>query len=133
MLALGEKPLSIPLLECSPVSVFCCVTFHLLCGLTKYTIVATAMLAVGLGVSQALFSPGHWHPSTDVRSKDCSSNVPVPVMGAMEAAQTPTCTNHHMYVPTKSTAANIWPISAMGALVVHSDVSPVLNLQSQLQ
>lgn len=88
MLALGEKPLSIPLLECSPVSVFCCVTFHLLCGLTKYTIVATAMLAVGLGVSQALFSPGHWHPSTDVRSKDCSSNVPVPVMGAMEAAQT---------------------------------------------
>lgn len=69
-------------------SVFCCVTFHLLCGLTKYTIVATAMLAVGLGVSQALFSPGHWHPSTDVRSKDCSSNVPAPVMGAMEAAQT---------------------------------------------
>lgn len=69
MLALGEKPLSIPLLECSPVSVFCCVTFHLLCGLTKYTIVATAMLAVGLGVSQALFSPGHWHPSTDVRSR----------------------------------------------------------------
>ena len=86
MLALGEKPLSIPLLECSPVSVFCCVTFHLLCGLTKYTIVATAMLAVGLGVSQALFSPAHQHRFDEIRSENCGSHGPGPTVGAMETA-----------------------------------------------
>ena len=77
-------------------NVLCCVPFHLLCVLTKYTIVGTAlspaltvgMLAIGPGDSQALFSPGHWNRSTEVRSQDCSSCAPGPTVGSMEAAQT---------------------------------------------
>ena len=50
-----------------PVCVFCCVIFHLLCWLTNYTIVETALsptltmviVAVVPGFSQALFSPSH--------------------------------------------------------------------------
>ena len=52
-------------------NVFCCVHFCPLCGLTKYTVVGTALsialavgkFAIGPGDSQALFSPGHWHRS----------------------------------------------------------------------
>ena len=99
-------------------SVFSCVTFHLLCGFTKYTIIATATLAVGLGVSQALFSPGHRHPSTDVRSKDCSCHAPAPAMGALEAAQTdPGLNQPHIHVSTKPTDTKARPASAAEARV----------------
>ena len=91
----------------------CCVTFHPLCKLSDYTVVGTAlgttltvgMSAIGLGVSQALFSPGHQRRSTDIRSQDCSNHGSGPVMGEMGAAQTLAWPNPHVYVPTKSTAA----------------------------
>lgn len=65
-LFLGEEPLSIVSWSCSPVSVLCCVTFHPLCGFTKYTAVVAAlsptsamgMSAIGPGASQALCSQG---------------------------------------------------------------------------
>ena len=66
--------------EMSGVCVLCCVTFHLLCGLTKYTVIGTTLcptstmdiLAVGPGASQALFSQSHQCRSTEVRSQDLS-------------------------------------------------------------
>ena len=104
-LPLGKKALSITPLElftcwvCSVVKLFTCCA-----GSQKYTIVGTAlsttltvgMLAIGPGVSQTLFSPGHQCRSTEVRSQDCSSHAPGPIVGTMEAAQTlawltPTC------------------------------------------
>ena len=65
-------------------NVLSCVPFHALCGLTKYTVVDTAlgpaltmgMPVIGPGDSQALFSPSHWWRSTEVRSQDCSSRAP---------------------------------------------------------
>ena len=56
-------------------SVLCCVTFHLLCRPTKYTVVGTALgstltlgrPAIGPGDSHSLFSPAQ-HRSTEVRS-----------------------------------------------------------------
>ena len=85
-LPLWEKPLSFP-----PLQLFTCeycVTFHLSCWLTNYTVVGTALSAlpsnlpvglpaIGPGVSP-VFSPGHLCESTEVRSQDCSSRVPGP-------------------------------------------------------
>ena len=73
-------------------SVLCCVPFHELCRLTKYTIVDTALVptltvdmpSVGPGDSQALFSPGHWLRSMEVRSQDCTNCVPGSPLGAVE-------------------------------------------------
>ena len=118
-------------------NVLCCVPFRPLCGLTKYTVVGTALgptltvgvRALGCSDSQALFSPGHSHRSTEVRSQDCSSRAPGPAVGAMEAAQTLTWPNPHVYVPTKPTAAKARPVPATGALVL-LDVSQALNLGS---
>ena len=95
-LPLGEKALSIPSLG---LFIFECA---LLCLLSHgvwaqgYTVVGPAFgptLTVGMptngpGDSQVLFSPVHWHRSTEVRSQDCSSHVPGPTVGAMEVAQT---------------------------------------------
>ena len=61
--------------------VLCYVPLRPLCRLTKYTVVGTAlspaltvgMLAIDPVDSQVLFSPGHWHRSTEVMSQDCSS------------------------------------------------------------
>ena len=104
--------------ECSStgavqLSVLFCVTFHLLCILTKYTVVDTAlgptstlgMLAVVPGVSQKLFPQGHQCRSTEVRSQDCSSRAPGPAVGAMEAAQTLARPSPQVYVPTEPAAA----------------------------
>ena len=115
----------------------CCAPFCPLCGLTKYTVVGTAlslpltvgMLATGPGDSQ-VFSPGHCHRYTEVRSQDCSSHAPGPAVGGIEAAQILAWTNPHMYVPTKPTATEARPIPAAGALVVLSNVSQALNLGS---
>ena len=82
--------------SCSLVSVLCCVTFHLLCGLTKYTIVGTAldptstvrMSAIGCSIPQALFSQDHQCRSIEDRSQDLSSRLPGPSVGVMEASQT---------------------------------------------
>ena len=119
-------------------SVLCCLTCHLLCGLTKYTVVGTAlspvstlgMLAVSPGVPQALFSQGHQHRSTEVRSQDCNSHAPGPTVGAMETAQTLAWPSPCVHVSMKPTAAKASPVPAAGALV-HSDVLQTLNLQSR--
>ena len=119
-------------------SVLFFVTFHPLCGLTKYTVVGTAlgptsvvgMLAVGPGASQTLFSQGHQCGSTEVVSQDCSSCTPGPAMGAMEAAQTLAWTNPCVYAPSKPIAAKARPVPATGAPVVRSDVPQALNSQS---
>ena len=76
-------------------NVLCCGPFHPLCRLTKYTVVGTAlspaltvgMPAVGPGDCQVLFSTGHWHRSTEVRSHNCNSRALGPTVGALEAAQ----------------------------------------------
>lgn len=57
-------------------NMLCCITSPLLYGPTKYTAGGTAlgfistvgMLAVGPGVFQVLFSPGHHRRSTEVKS-----------------------------------------------------------------
>ena len=75
-------------------NVLCCIPFRLLCGHTKYTAVGTAlspaltgvMPAIGPGDPQALFSLGHQHRSTEIRSQSCTSHAPGPAVGAMEAA-----------------------------------------------
>ena len=89
------------------------------------------MLAFGPGVPQTLFSRGHQRRSSEVRSQDCSSRVPGPTVGAMEAAQTLAWLTPHMYLPTDPTAAKARPLPAVGAPVVHLDVLQALNLQSQ--
>ena len=107
--------------------VICCVTFHPLCELSDYTVVGSAlghtltvgMPAVGPGVFQMLFSPGHQHRSTEVRSWDYSDHGSEPTVGA---AQTLVWPNPSVYMPTKSTAAKARPILAAGALTVCSDV-----------
>ncbi|KAJ8781437.1 hypothetical protein J1605_007697 [Eschrichtius robustus] len=86
------------------------------------------MPAIGPGVSQALFSPGHQCRSTEVISQDCSSRVPGPTVVAVEAAQILAWSNPRVYVPTKPTAAKARPVSATGALV-HLDVPQLLSLQ----
>ena len=115
-----------------------CVPFHPLCRLTKCTVVGTALsptstvgiLAVGPGVSQALFSPGHQHRSTEVRFQDCSSHAPGPAMGVMHAAQILAQPSPCVYMPTKPTAAGARPTPAAGALI-HLDIPQTLSLQSQ--
>ena len=116
-------------------NVLCCVPFQPFCGLTKYTVVGSAlgptltvgMLAIGAGDSQVLFSPGHQCRSTEVTSQDCSSHARGPTVGAVEAAQTLAWPHPHAYMPTKPTAAKARPVPAKGALVL-SDVLQVLNL-----
>lgn len=66
-----------------------CVTFYLLCRFTEFNVVSAAlgctltigMSVVGPSVSQALFSPGHQHRSTEVRLQNCSSYVSGPIIG----------------------------------------------------
>ena len=90
--------------------VLCFVTFHLLCELSDYADVDTAvgptltvgMLAIVSGVSQTLLSPpGHRSRSTEVRSQDCSNHGSGPVVDVMGAAQTLVWPNPHVYVPNK--------------------------------
>ena len=117
----------------------CCVTFHPLLELTNSPLVGTAFSptltvgtpAIGPRVSQALFSPGHQHRSTEVSSQDCSNHASGTTVGAVEATQTLAWPISHLYLPRKSTAAKARPVSAAGTLVVPSDVPEVLSLQSQ--
>ena len=88
------------------------------------------MLAIGPGVSKALFSLGLQCRSTKVRSQDCSHRAPAPAGGVTEAPQTLAWPNPHLYVPTKPTAAKARPVSAAVALF-HLHVLQVLNLQSR--
>lgn len=116
--------------------VFCWVTFHSFCGLTKYTAVGTALdptltiyvLVIGPGVSQALFSLVHQCKSTEVRTQDCNIHAPGPTTGFMEAVQTLAWSNFCVYLPRKPTASQARPVLGAGALVVPSDDPPVLNL-----
>lgn len=116
--------------SCSLVSVLCCVTFHLLCGLTKYTIVGIAlgptltvhMPAIGPGDSLVLFLPGHWHRSTEVWFQDFSSCTPRPTVGAIGAVQSVAWSNLHVYLPTRPTAAKARPTRATRKITVLLDV-----------
>lgn len=116
--------------------VFCWVTFHSFCGLTKYTAVGTALdptltiyvLVIGPGVSQALFSPGHQCRSTEVRTQGCSIHAPGPAMGAVESVQTLAWSKPCVCTHTKATTAKASLLSAVGTLVICSDVPPALNL-----
>ena len=109
--------------------VLCCVTFHPLCELSNYTVVGTAlspMLTMGIptigpGVSQTLFSPGHQHRSTEVRSQDCSNHGSGLIVGAMGEVQTLAWPNPNVYVPTKPTTAEARSILAVRTLI-SSDV-----------
>ena len=100
-------------------SMVCCATFHPLCKFTSYSVVGIALghtLTTGMpatysGVSQLLFSLGHQHRSTEVRSQDCSNHGSGPTVGAMRAAQTLTWPNSHVYMLTNSTAAKVRPVS----------------------
>ena len=113
--------------SCSPVSVLCGVTWHLLCRFTKYTVVSIAlgssstmgMMAVGPGLPRALFSQGRQYRSTEVGSQDCSSCASGPGVRAMEAAQTLAQPSPCMHTHTKSTTANARPVPAAGTLVFH--------------
>ena len=103
-----------------------------------YAVVGTAlgstltvsMLAIGPVVSQVLFSPGHQRRYTELRSQDCSSCAGGPTVGAMEATETLVWPNPLVFMPRNPIAGKARPISAVGALVVHSDVPQVLNLES---
>lgn len=72
--------------------------------LTSYSCFDTALvstltvgvLAIGPGISQALFSPGHQHRSTEVRSQNCSNHGSLPAVGANGAAQHFNWPNPHM-------------------------------------
>ena len=77
-LPLGEKPRSVPHWELFTCEHPLLCSFHPLCRLTNYTVVGTALsptlnvgtLVIGLGIFQALFSPGHQCRSTEVRPQD---------------------------------------------------------------
>lgn len=117
-LSQGEEPLGIYHWSCSPVRVLCHVTFHSLCGLTKFTVVCTAlglpltmdMLVIARGVSQALFSYGHQGRSTEVMTQGCSICVPGPTSGAMETTQTLAWPGPYVLRPTKPIAVKVKPI-----------------------
>ena len=99
-------------------------------GTSLSSTLTVGMLAIGPGVSQALFSPGHQHRSTKVRSKDFSNPVPGPTVGGLGGAQILASSNPHVYVLTKCTGAKARPVSAEGALF-SLDVLQALSLQSQ--
>ena len=119
--------------------------------LTNYTVTGTAlsptltvsMLAVGLDVSQALFSLGQLCRFTEVRSLDCSNRAPGPTVGVTEEAQIMAWSNPYVYLLTKPMSAKARPISAVGEFtksisaearpIPHSDVPQALTLQSQQQ
>ena len=107
--------------------VLCCVTFLLLCKLSDYADVGTAlgstvtvgMLVVGPSVSQNVAFTSHQSRSTEVKSQDCSNRGSV--VGVRGAAQTLAWPSPHVYGPTKATAAKARSALAVKALV-HSDV-----------
>ena len=118
----------------------CCVTFQPLCVLTSYSFFDTALvstltmgvLAIGPGVSQALFSPGHQHRSMEVRSQNCSNWALYQLwvlLGLLSILTGPTLTCKC----TQSPHLLIRHISAVGALVVGLDVLQALSIFSQFQ
>lgn len=84
-------------------------TFHPPCRFTKYTALSTiltvGMLALGCGVSQALFSADHQVRATEIRFQDNSSYSLGPAVGALEAAHSLAQSNPDVNVPSEPTAA----------------------------
>ena len=115
---------------CSVVSpFFCCVGLQsTCCCYFSWLHLTVGMSVIGPGVSQVLFSPGHQHGSTAVRTQDCSIWAPWFAGATMKAAQTVAYPSLCIYAPTKPIDAKATPLSATGALDVISDVPPVLNL-----
>lgn len=97
-----------------------------MCRFTEYTVVGTVMPAIGLGVSQVLFSPSYQFISTEVRSQDCSSFVLGPTVSAMEAAQILVGPKPHVYIPESPQMLKADPSQLEG----YSDIPHVLNLQN---
>lgn len=63
------------------------------------------MLALGCGVSQALFSADHQVRATEIRFQDNSSYSLGPAVGTLEAAHSLARSNPHVNVPSEPTAA----------------------------
>ena len=98
------------------VSVLCCVTWHLLCHLTKYTVASTAlgpistlgMPATGPGVPQALFPQEHQCRSTRVRSWDHIRHSSGPG-GSYKGSADPGPAQSPGHMPTKPLTAEATP------------------------
>lgn len=121
----------------------CVATCHLLCGLTKYTVIDTAlnpaltmgMPAISPGIPQVLFSQSHQHRSvgTNPLKSGTSTTVVMKLDPSWELKKQPrlwpgpvsTCTH------SKPTAGKARPVPAVKVPVVHSDVLQVLSLQSR--
>ena len=89
--------------------VLSCVTFHLFCKLSDYTVAGTALSST-LTMGMPAIGPGVVFTtpparSTEVSSKDCSNHGFGHVVSTMGAAQTLAWPSPHVYVPTKSTVA----------------------------
>lgn len=77
-------------------SVLCCVTFPPLYRFKKYIVVGTALLPylnhcyIGNWpwCLSDVFSPGHQHISTEVKTQYCHIYVPVSTIGIMDSIQT---------------------------------------------
>ena len=118
---------------CSPVKVLCCVPFTCCVGLQSI-ISGTAlgpalimgMLTVDLGDSQALFTSGHQHKSTEVRSHTALV-IHVNPLGKYGGRLDYSLVQLPYYMPTKPTAAKARAVSTAGALVVYLAVPKLLN------
>ena len=109
-------------------------TSHSCFDTARVSTLTVGVLAIGPGISQALFSPGHLCRFTEVRSLDCSNRAPGPAVGVTEEAQILAWSNPYVYLLTKPTSAKARPISAVGELtkpisakaraIPHLDVPP---------
>ena len=118
---------------CSPVNVLCCVHFTCCVGLQSIvsdTALSPAlimgMLTVDLGDSQALFTPGHQHKSTEVRSHTALV-IHLDPLGKYGGRLDYGLAQLPCYMPTKPTAAKARAVSTAGALAVCLAVSKLLN------
>lgn len=139
-LTLGEKPLSIlPLELLSLVNVLCCVPLCLLCRFTKYTLVDTTIgptLTLGIFANSLVslwhFSPGHWcksllsgHRTAVVLHLDTLWDL----WRQLRPWPGPTqCVCAHKAYSFKTRL-----VLTVEELIVLSDVSQVLNLESHQQ
>ena len=125
-----------------PGSAFCAVTRHPSYGLTKYTVVGTAlsptstvrMQAVSPGVPQALCSQSHQHRSAGNDPLKWGSRTTVvthlnPLLELSKQCrlQPSLC----VHAPTNHRAAKARLVPATGAPIVHLDVLQALSIQSQ--
>lgn len=117
---------------CSPVNMLCSVPFTCCVGLQSIIsgtnlspTLIMGMLSVDLGDSQALFTSGHQHKSTEVRSHTALV-IHVNPLGKYGGRLDYSLVQLPYYMPTKPTAAKARAVSTAGALVCLA-VSKLLN------